>query len=335
MTPLRKLESLQAELAGLRSLLRSTPEHDIATPMLRGRIASVEKSVITLQERPPLAPGAEIFFKDGPAMDSEGLEATFTSGVLESYQNMVTNHYSAKNYGALRRSGRRRGEKDAQLYLTGLPRASFGLQLSQPHVGDFVIAANLTAALLDISRLVEASVESDPAFEDAIATVNPRVIHPLTRFITTLHNGGGECRLVTGFHETRLTANQITQAYERVVAARTEEDSISLTGIFGGVLTFSWEFDFQPEQGELIHGSLGQDVGEETATGWNLHHTHQRVKAKLNIATVSTRTGKKKPSYELLDIQPIDPRLTEPPPAPKPKTPSALPEPPYPRKLVL
>ena len=45
-------------------------------------------------------------FVVGPAIGSEGIEITFASDVLESYQNMVTNHYAAKHYGVLRRSGR-------------------------------------------------------------------------------------------------------------------------------------------------------------------------------------------------------------------------------------
>jgi len=306
MTPLRKRQSLQAELAGLKSLLKRTPEHRLASPMLRNRIATVELSIRTLEEHPPLAPCTELFFKSGPALDSEGLEATFTSGVLSSYQNMVTNHYSAKNCGALRRSGRRRGERDAQLYLTALPRGSFGLQLSQPHVQDFAIAQNLSTAMLDISHLVEASVESDQAFEAAIANFNPRVVTPLLNFVTTLHSSGGDCRLITGFHEMALNAEQITQAYNRVMDAKTDENTSTMRGVFGGMLTISWEFDLRPEQGDPIRGPVHEEVDEETAIGWNLHLTGKRVEATLLETTVTTRTGKKKPSYELRDIKPLE-----------------------------
>ena len=315
MTPLRKRQSLEAELAGLHSLLQRTPEHRLATPMLRNRIASVEQSIRSLEEKPPLAPTAELFFRSGPALDSEGLEATFTSGVLSSYQNMVTNHYSAKNYGALRQAGRRRGERDAQLYLTALPRGSFGLQLSQPHVQDFTIAQNLSNAMLDISHLIEASVESDQAFEAAISTFNPRVVPPLKNFVSALHAGRGDLRLVTGFHETTLTPEQITLSYDRVLAAVTDEQYVTIPGVFGGMLTISWEFDLQPEQGDAIRGPVHEDVTEEMAIGWNLHLTGKRVLAKILETTVSTRTGKKKPSYELRDITPLEPPAGSLPPA--------------------
>ena len=35
---------------------------------------------------------AEIFFKNGSAIGLEGLEVTFTSHILDSYQNTLTNH---------------------------------------------------------------------------------------------------------------------------------------------------------------------------------------------------------------------------------------------------
>jgi len=303
MTPFRQRESAQTELSALKALLHSTPEDRFATPMLRDRIKELESSLVALEKRPSLTPEAEIFFEDGPAIGSEGLEVTFTSHILDSYQNMLTNHYAAKNYGVLRRSGRRRGEADTKLYLTALPRGSFGLQLSKPHVHDFVAAQNLSAVMSEISGLVEASAKSDQAFEESLNTFNPRVLKPLQRFIEALFSSKAACRVVTGFHDTKLTKHQIEDAYVRVTSAKEREEVVKVPGVFGGVLTFSWEFDFQPDQGELIRGPLAQEVDEQTATNWNLNLTHTHTLAELKVLTVSTRTGDKKPSYELLDLK--------------------------------
>ncbi len=130
MTPLRQRETLLTELAGLKDLLQATPQDTLATPLMKGRVEELEKALKELEEKPPLAPEAELFFTEGPALGYRGLEAKFTSDILDSYQNMVTNHYSAKHYGALRRAGRRRGEAETKLFLTALPRGSFGLQLT-------------------------------------------------------------------------------------------------------------------------------------------------------------------------------------------------------------
>ena len=123
MTPLRQLQDLQAELASLKSLLQSTPADPLATPLLRGHVEDIEDRIRKLEANPPLTPATELFFREGAAFGTEGLEVTFASGVLESYQTMVSDHYSAKNYGKLRRFGRRRREAETQLFLTALPRA--------------------------------------------------------------------------------------------------------------------------------------------------------------------------------------------------------------------
>lgn len=306
MTPYRQRQILQMELAGTRHLLATTTEDPLATPLLQSRIEEIEIRIRDLEQRPSLAPTAEIFFTDGVALGSEGLEASFTSEVLESYQNVLTNHYTAKHYGTPRRSGRRRRESESQLFLTALPRGSFGLQLSQIQVHDWVAADHVSQAMLDVSKLVEATVESDEAFETALATFDARVFKPLKRFIVALHAGETECRLVTGFHETTLDADQISAAYVRVSAADTEEDTVRLRGVFGGVITFSCKFDFRPDDGELIHGPLGEEVDEETAKSWAENYTQKRVEAELRVSTVVSRTGKKKPSYELLQLHPND-----------------------------
>ena len=132
MTPPRLREQLQAELAGLHALLHSAPADPLATPLMRSRVEEIEEDLRELHTAAHRAE-AEIFFVGGPAIGSEGIEITFASDILESYQNMVTNHYTAKVYGSPRRSGRRRKEDETRLYLTALPRGSFGFQLSQPY----------------------------------------------------------------------------------------------------------------------------------------------------------------------------------------------------------
>ena len=304
MTPLRQRETTQLEIAALKALIAATPDDPLAKPMLVEQLTELESSLGTLEARPPLNPETEMFFEEGPTIGSEGLEIAFTSHILDSYQNMLTNHYAAKHYGVLRRSGRRRGESDTKLYLTALPRGSFGLQLAQPHVDDFVAAQHLSSVMHDISALLQASAKSDEAFEESLNTFNPRVLKPLQRFIGTLFNSRAACRVITGFSETKLSLNQIADAYVRVTAATEATNEMEVRGVFGGVLTLSWEFDFQPEQGDIIRGAISQEVEEPVATQWALNYTHTETIAKLRVVTVSTRSGKKRPTYELIDLRP-------------------------------
>jgi hypothetical protein len=305
MTPCRQRETTQVEITALKALINVTPDDPLAKPMLLEQLTELEASLAALDQRPPLNPETEIFFTGGPTVGARGLEITFTSHILDSYQNMLTNHYSAKHYGTLRRSGRRRGEADTKLYLTALPRGSFGLQLAQPHVDDFVAAGNLSQVMHEVSGLLEASAKSDAAFDESLGTFNPRVLKPLQRFIGTLFNGNAGCRVLTGFNETKLSSHQIEEAYVRVTAATEREETLDLRGVFGGVLTLSWEFDFKPEQGDIIRGAISEDVEESVATEWAHSYTHTETIATLRVVTVSTRTGKKRPTYELVSLKPF------------------------------
>lgn len=316
MTPRRQHDQLEAEIASLIRLMESTPEDAITTPHLRYRIANLKGQLQAMGERPSLIPEAELFFGGGLVVDGEGLEVTFTSDILDSYQIMVTNHYSAKHYGALRRTGRRRGEEETQLYLTALPRGSFGLQLAQLHVADFITATQVADAMREVSHLLQAAGESDEAFDTSIAQFNPRVLPPLTEFIKTLHAGHGECRILTGMTEIELTQEQIAEAHLRVTATKKEDTTETMRGVFGGLVLFDWLFNFQPEQGSSISGALAEELTQEEATTMNTSFTNKRVAAQIKTTTVSTRSGRKKPSYELISMTPLEQPPTE--EAPKP-----------------
>ena len=320
MTPARQRPALEAELAGLTALLQSTPEDPLATPLMRSRVEELEDALRKLPVQKLRHPEAELFFSDGPAIGSEGIEITFASDVLNSYQNMVTNHYAAKHYGNLRRTGRRRGEEETRLYLTALPLGSFGFQLTQPHVSDFFAAGNVSIAMQDISALVEATAESDDAFESALSRFDSRVFRPLKRFIVTIHAGGGSCRVLTGDKETSLSVEKITEAYTRISAAITDDEDVTMSGVFGGAHVFSGDFEFQPDGSSLIRGNLSEDITEEKAIAMNRNFTKRRAIAKMIMTTVSARTGSKKPTYELEslkhlpDADPLAAPVAEPPP---------------------
>ena len=303
MTPLRQRESLMSEIAGLRQLLQTTGEDPLASPLMRSRLEDLEARFNKLQTQPSLTPEAEMFFTDGPAVGSEAIEVTFASEVLNSYQNMVTNHFAATHYGGVKRTGRRRGEEEARLYLTALPRGSFGMQLSQPYVSDFYAAENVSKAMLEISGLIRDTAASDDAFEEVLSKFDARVFRPLKRFIIVIHAGGGACRIVTGNLEVSLTPEALSAAYMRISAAVADDLVIEMSGVFGGAQVFSCSFEFQPDAGDLIRGDLDPELSEEVATKMNQVFTKQRVMAKMKMTTVSTRTGKKKPTYELMALR--------------------------------
>ena len=301
MTPFREIETLQAKRVGLQALLSEIPDDPLEKPALEYAIRKIDARLQALADKPKINPQAEMFFVDGQVTNAHGLEITFASDMLKSYQNMVTNHYAAKHY-SLRRTGRRHGEAESHLFLTALPRGSFGMQLSQPHISDWVLAGNVAKAMEDLSGLVQAAAESDAAFDGLLGSFNSRVLKPLTSFMATLNAGGGSFRLVTGMSQVKMNREKIQEAYLRVSAASSLDREITVPGTFGGITAYSWEFDFRPNQGDVIHGPLAEEITEEDVKQMSDDFLLKPCFAILKETTVTTRSGKKKPTFELLRL---------------------------------
>jgi hypothetical protein len=302
MTPIREKESLQAELSGLEHLLSITPNDPLATPLLKARIEEKKSKIQQLEEKPPLMPETEIFFGQGPVIGSNGIEAKFAGEVLRRFQDMVTNHFSAKFFGGLRKIGRRRGEPQSKLFLTALPRGSFGLQLSQPHVTDFVIAGQLTQTMEEIADLVSAAAQGDQSFVDTISNFNSRVLVPLTEFLEVLNNAEADCRIVSGSRKASLKKDEVVQAYQRVIAAKKDEEIIGYQGVFGGVLIQSGKFEFMPSGEKLISGWIAEEVTEEEAIEMD-KLAGKLCQAQMRLTTINIRTGRQTWTHELMKLK--------------------------------
>ncbi len=306
MTPLRQKETLQAELVGLESLLGSTPEDRLATPLLRSRIEGLRAEIQKTDAKTPLIPETEILFGRGPVIGSQGIDAKFAGQILDRYQDMVTNHFAAKFHGALRRTGRRRGEASSRLFLTALPRGSFGLQLCQPYVDDFVTANQVSETMADITGLVEAAAKDDVSFETALAAFHGRVLIPLQRFLEALKTAEADCHIGSGMRQAKLKQDDVKNAYDRVASAETHEDNITLEGTFYGALVRTGRFDFEPRGQALITGWLAEEVSEEQAIEMD-RLTGKPSRAVLRATTISTKTGNRRPTYELVQLEAITP----------------------------
>ena len=305
MTPLRKKESLQADLVGIEGLLAITPDDPLATPLMQSRASELREEIAKTNGVNTKIPETEIFFGQGPVIGSKGIEAKFAGQVLNRFQDIVSNHFAAKFLGILRRAGRPRGEMDSKLYLTALPTGSFGLQLTQPHVEDFVAAGQLALAMEEITDLVAAAGKDDQTFDQMLESVHGRVLIPLREFLETLSKAGADCKMFSGLKRAELKKEQVTQAYDRAAAAKTKQDDLSLDGTFCGTLLRSGRFEFEPQGQSVLSGWLAEDVSEEQAIEME-NLVGKPAHALLRATTISTKSGARRPTYELISLKPLE-----------------------------
>ncbi len=304
MTPIRKKEALKADLIGLENLLTITPEDPMATPLLKSRIEELKKEIETLEDKPPITPETEIFFGQGAVIGSDGIEATFAGKILEKFQDMVTNHFAANFCGGLHKMGRRRGEEQSKLFLTALPKGSFGLQLSQPYVTDFVLAGQLTQTMEEITDLVISASTDDQSFVDTISHFHGRVLVPLEGFLAVMNNSGSDCKIISGTRKTALKKEEVSAAYQRVLSAQKDEKTTNFPGLFGGLLLGSGRFEFTPVGEKRIEGWVAEEVTDAQAIEME-KFAGKQCEALMRLTTISFRTGKQSFSHELIDLKPI------------------------------
>ena len=295
-----KREFLQSQIIETERLLELAGQHPLMSPALKQRRADFETALKALPP-PARQPRTVLFFAGGPVLGTRGIDAQFAANVLDPFLQMVKSQYAASKHGAVGARGVRRGESEARLLLTGLPRGSFGLELSQPDSEDFLAAEQLADVLVQLTRVIESAGKDDESFAFALDEVTPRVLERLKQFFKVASDNGARVRVVSGDLECDLTETAVAQAFERVSAADTEEDTVNVPGIFRGATLDTWRFDFRADAGEHISGHLGDEVTDEEAVQM-IHRTDQRCIATLKQTVVKTRTGTLRTRYELLAL---------------------------------
>ena len=293
-------EFIQSQIAETERLMTLTGEHPLMTPGLRQRRQDFERQLTELPP-PTRQPRTVLFFSGAPVLGTRGIDAHFAANVLNPFLQMVKTQYSAVKHGGVGARGIRRGESEARLLLTGLPRGSFGLELSQPDSEDFLAAEQLADVLVQLTRVIESASKDDESFAFALDDISPRVLQRLRDFFRVVSENKARLRVVSGDLECDLNESAIARAFERVNETDTDETSVQLGGTFRGATLDTWRFDFRSDAGEHITGHLGDEVTDAQALQM-IQLTEQQCVAGLKQIIVKTRSGILRTRYELLTL---------------------------------
>jgi hypothetical protein len=302
MTPIKRREELAREVAALESLRESTPDDPFAKPLLESRIRSLQEELVKADETIPM-PETELIFAGEAVFGSIGIDVKFASHVLHSYQDMLNTHYAAKRHGSVGAQGRRFGEKESRLFLTALPRGSFGLVLAKPYSDDLFSLSHVSEGMEQLAALVEAAAVGDEDFARTVADFHPRVLKSLGRFLYRVASQDTSVSIRAGRKRAALNQEQIREAYKRTVATKVETKTEILNGVFKGVLLESWRFDFLPEHGSVITGLISEEVSEEKAKAME-GLFDKPAKAELVLTCLVTKSGASRPTYVLKSLAP-------------------------------
>ena len=304
MTTRTQREFLKVQLLDTQRLREVAGNHPLMSVALAERERELQEKIAAL----PLGNKEArtiLFFSGEPVQGSVGIDASFAGRVLEPFQNMVMADYADRWHGVVGSRGRRAGEAQSRLLLTGLPRGSFGLELTRADNDELFEEGQLADTLAHVTRLVDAAAKSDEDFAAELDETAPRVIQKLREFLEVISKGKAGLRLESGDFRCAMNPIQTSEAFNRVAATITKPEDETIPGVFKGVLLGDWKFNFVTDQGHQVGGKIDENLTEEQVVDLNRHYFNERCQASLLKTTVMFKNGRVRITYILKGLDPL------------------------------
>lgn len=269
MTQATKRAYLAAEKATLESLVSSLDEDSVLERIgLESRLNEVTAELASLSAAATRTAESELVFYGRPVHGSAGIDARFTSTVINAYQDLIAKTLAAKS--ELRAMGPVPDAHRSRLHVTDVVRGSFGFQFQELADQESFGETPLFEAAEEAAHLIDAAGRDDEAFVDVVAGLNPRVHDAVRSFFTTIADAGATFRLSTATMMSEFTTERLQAAVDRVTIESREEADQPLPGVFMGVLHASRSFEHKLDSGEVIRGKADPTLDLSTLVGWNL-----------------------------------------------------------------
>jgi hypothetical protein len=301
MTTRRHREFLRNQLLETERLQQLAGDHPLMSVAYAERVDEVRKALEAVPAGQKEA-RTVLFFSGKPVQGSVGIDANFAGRVLEPFQNMVMADYADRWHGTVGSRGRRPGEAESRLLLTGLPRGSFGLELSKADSDELFEEGQLADTLAHVTRLVESASRSDEDFASELDETAPRVIQNLKDFLGAVAKGDAGLRLETGDFRCTLSPIQANEAFERVSGTITNDEPLEQKGVFKGLLLESWKFDFVNDDGHKISGKVDDNLTLEQVEAMAREFFNRECTASLMKTTVLFKNGRIRTTYTLRNL---------------------------------
>lgn len=302
MTTRAQREFLKVQLLDTQHLREVAGGHPLMSVALAEREQELQAKIAAL----PLGhkeARTVLFFSGEPVQGSIGIDVSFAGRVLEPFQNMVMADYADRWHGVVGSRGKRAGEAQSRLLLTGLPRGSFGLELTRAENDELFEEDQLADTLAHVTRLVDAAAKSDEDFAAELDATAPRVIQKLREFLDVIAKGKAGLRLESGDFRCAMNPIQASEAFSRVAATITKFDEEKIPGVFEGVLLGDWKFNFITDAGHQIGGKIDENLTEEQVVGLNRQFFNERCQASVLKTTVLFKNGRVRTTYTLKGLE--------------------------------
>ena len=239
----RNREYIMVQLLETQRMLTVIADH----PVMSFSLKQKEKTLLEQLEKIPVDKKdtkVVLLFSGNPVKGSLGIDASFIGKVTVPFQNMVTAEFAHRVDGKVGKRGQLNKQDESRLFLTALPRGSFGIELSKLESNDLFEDNQMSDSLSHVTKLIESSSKSDEDFAAELDGTTPRTIQSLKDFFKAVSDDQAGVTIESGGIRCELNPVEVKSGYERVSGTITKEEPKTVNGILKGILLESWKFDF-------------------------------------------------------------------------------------------
>lgn len=315
---IRKLEveHLTAQLAAVDALLASAPQTDYVGRIgLESRRDEIRANLERLGQLDDRQARVALSFGGRPVVGSAGIQASFVSSAIGTFQEIITRTWGVEHGGAVAARGPIRDEHHSQLHVTEVMHGSFGFLLEELDAqGEPLFPSALKQAADTVADLIGSFADANEArFTATINEINPRVFISLKKFFNTVYQDQAVFRLVEGDRDEQFDQEAIARAWQRAENSRVDEEQIRVEGRLLGLIPIGRRFEFIPRIGEVIRGKVGMELShsyiERIAN--EPFYSNKTWAAVLDKKLVERPDGATSISYTLLQLNEVEPQANE------------------------
>lgn len=309
---MRKLtrQHINAELAGLNTLLAALPEGDVIGRMsLTSRRDSLMRELEALEQVAENRAKIALYFGGEPVIGSTGLRAGFGADSLGHFQDLLTKVWAAGT-GNLAAMGPIPDKGASQLHITSLVHGSFGFLLEEldDHGEPLFESALRVAADHVVDYIANFADENEAKFSETLEQLDPRVFGAVRDFFSSVYKAKATFRLVEGETDARFDRVAIERAWVRIEASNVDEEQITREGRLLGMIPLGRRFEFEPDgEVKVIEGKVGEKFSQSYLERMNNEQfAGRRWKAVLTHKTVERKGRKPTETYTLIELDEIE-----------------------------
>lgn len=301
MSLFSKIQSLKTQIIETERLLNLVINHPIMSISLGEKLENLNNELNNLPKE-SFEPKVELLFSGNAVSGAEGIKVNFLNKVIRPFQELIKTQVAIISF--TKKIKRKELANKSTLYLTALPRGSFGIELSQLDKNDLMDDIEVSESIKEVIRIIEKTATSDEEFEKIVESHPKIILKNLSTFLKAISDENSILKIQSNELYTEINSENISLAYERVSKTINEETDLVISGIFKGLLLESAKFEIISSTGDYISGFISPDLNEETLIDYQKEFLNKEAQFLLSKNETRFKNGNLKISYELKEILP-------------------------------